>query len=226
MSQASTNLVLLPGLGADHRIFESQRRAFPGLRIVERTDPAPRESLSAYAARLVERFSEPGTPYVLGGSSMGGMVALEMARHLRPAALVLIGSASSGREVRGWLRAVERLARPLPDVAIAAGRSLAPIGAPLFSSASRVNRRLFLEMLADTPTSFLRWASRAVVEWRPASLPDIPIHRLHGTRDTIIRPAEDATLLAGAGHLVNLSHPGATNAWLRGVLAPIARSSP
>ena len=225
MSDADTipRLVLLPGLGADARIFEPQRRAFPGLRVVERIEPVPGESLAGYAARLAGQFHEPAAPYLLGGSSMGGMVAIEMARHLRPAAVVLIGSGSSGLAVRGWLRAVERLARPLPDLAIDAGRAFTPLAAPLFSSAGRVNRRLFLDMLADTPTSFLRWASRAIVGWRPESLPELPIHRIHGTRDHILRPPRDpaAVLVPGAGHLVNLSHAKETNTWLAGVVGSL-----
>ena len=220
-SGGRSSLILLPGLGADRRVFEPQRAVFPDMVVIERIEPHERESLEGYATRLAGRFEDPARPYVLGGSSMGGMVALEMARSLRPAAVVLIGSASTGRAVRGWLQAVERASRPLPDWSIEVGRMLAPIGSPLFSSAGPVNRRLFLDMLADTPTGFLRWASRAIIGWDPESLPDVPIHRLHGSRDHIIRPPapDHAEIVAGAGHLVNLSHPERTNSWLSGVLA-------
>ena len=209
-------VVLLPGLGADGRLFGAQKRAFPGLRVLERMEPEGRESLAAYAARLAERFEEPEGPYILGGSSMGGMVALEMARLLRPSAVVLIGSALSGGEVWGWLRAVERAARPLPGGAIEVGRWLTPLGAPLFCSAGRENRGLFLDMLAGTPTGFIRWASRAVTAWRPETLPVAPIHRIHGSRDIIIRPPRESAgvIIRGAGHLLSLSHAEETNAWL------------
>ncbi len=155
-------VVLLPGLGADGRLFGAQKRAFPGLRVLERMEPEGRESLAAYAARLAERFEEPEGPYILGGSSMGGMVALEMARLLRPSAVVLIGSALSGGGVWGWLRAVERAARPLPGGVIEAGRWLTPLGAPLFCSAGRENRGLFLDMLAvNQPEVMIGHAAKA-----------------------------------------------------------------
>lgn len=217
-------LLLLPGLGADGRLFEPQRAAFPGLRVIERIEPDGVEPLAVYAARLAASIEEPEGPYILGGSSMGGMVALEMARLLRPSAVVLLGSAVSGAEVRGWLRAVECLAHPLPDAVINFGRLLSPLGAPLFGSSGPDSRGLFLDMLAGTPTSFIRWASRAVIGWRPGTLPDVPVHRIHGARDIIIRaPGEGrATIVAGAGHLVNLSHPAVVNGWLRGVVGALA----
>lgn len=217
MPPSQASVVLIPGLGADHRLFGPQKRAFTNLRIPEWIEPERGESLERYASRMADSVDEPDRPYVLGGVSMGGMLALEMARKLRPSALVLIGSAKSGREVRSWLRLSEAVCRPLPDIVINAGRSLAPVAAPLFSSAGHGNRSLFLDMLRDTPTSFIRWASRAITAWRPESMPGVPTHRIHGAWDRIIRPpsGSDATIVPRAGHLINLSHAREVNRLIR-----------
>ena len=79
----SPRLVLLPGMGADERMFEEQRAAFPGLIVPPWLPARKRESLRDYAARMAETIRVE-RPFYLGGVSMGGMVALEMARYLKP----------------------------------------------------------------------------------------------------------------------------------------------
>ena len=83
-------LVLLPGLGADARQWMPQKRAFPHL-----LTPAWTASRRRHAGQLfgpAGRDHPGGMPPVLGGSSFGGMVAWEMARHLHPIGVILIGS--------------------------------------------------------------------------------------------------------------------------------------
>ena len=91
MPRADLNVIFLPGLGADGRLFASQREVFPDLITPPWLPPAPHEDLAQYAVRLA------GTlplirPLFLGGCSFGGMAAYEMARILKPDALVLMGS--------------------------------------------------------------------------------------------------------------------------------------
>lgn len=221
---AELRLVLVPGLGADARLFDMQREAFPDLFVPPWIEPKPREPLPDYAARMAGALAEVGRPRVLGGASFGGMLALEMARILRPRALALIGSAYSGREVARWLRLVERVGHPLPTPVIDAARTLTPLVAPIVSSASRINLALFLDMLRNTPTPFLRWAGGAIRRWRfEGSLP-CPVHRLHGSADFIIRPppSDGVRWIEGGGHVLSMSHPEETNEFLRGALEQAA----
>jgi pimeloyl-ACP methyl ester carboxylesterase len=215
--QVPHRLVLLPGLGADSRLFDLQRAEFPDIVVPPWLEPEPGEELPAYAARLAQTVREPDDAYVLGGASFGGMLALEMARLLRPGAVVLIGSAFSGREVCRWLRWLECVGHPLPTGAINAGRTLTPMVAPIFSSASRCDLDLFLDMLNQTPTRFLRWAGRAIMRWTFQGELACPVHRIHGAADFVIQPprANGVRLVNGAGHVLSMTHPEETNAFLR-----------
>src|SRR4051812_39953876 len=87
-------IVLLSGMAADERLFEPQMEAFRNLRVQPWIDPLPRESIRAYAARLAPLI-DPGVPCIVGGASFGGVVALELAQHLRSLACILIGSIHS-----------------------------------------------------------------------------------------------------------------------------------
>ena len=74
-------LILLPGLGADHRLLEPQRAAFPQLIVPPWIPPRKHESLPQYAERMAETVTPPhDVPLVLGGVLFGGMLAYEMAR--------------------------------------------------------------------------------------------------------------------------------------------------
>ena len=96
-------IILLPGMAADDRLFRLQRDALAGLTIPAWIEPCGREPLIAYAGRLAT-WIDPGGPCFVGGASFGGMVALEMAVHLRAEACFLIASIRSGRELPWQLR--------------------------------------------------------------------------------------------------------------------------
>jgi pimeloyl-ACP methyl ester carboxylesterase len=93
-----TTVVLLPGMAADERLFEPQRRAFPNLIVPPWIEPEPCEPLAAYARRMAARLNSSDL-LLIGGVSFGGIVALEMADHLGLAECVLISSIRSPAEM-------------------------------------------------------------------------------------------------------------------------------
>ncbi|WP_425553184.1 alpha/beta fold hydrolase [Hymenobacter algoricola] len=100
-------LYLIPGLGADERVF---RDLLPRLRgethVMPWLTPAPAETLPGYAARVAEGIA-PGQPCFVVGVSFGGVVALEIGR-LRPHATVVL---VSGIPTAGALPPLLRLMR-------------------------------------------------------------------------------------------------------------------
>jgi pimeloyl-ACP methyl ester carboxylesterase len=152
-------------------------------------------------------------PFDLGGSSFGGMVALELARHLSPRHVFLFGSCRSPHSVARSLRTLRRLAPAVPDRLLHPPRLLRPIVARWFGATSAAHVHLFAEMLAATPTAFIRWASKAVFSWPGVAELPMPIHHVHGDRDRLIpiRRVQPDLVIRGAGHLLNLTHPDAVN---------------
>src|SRR5260221_587394 len=120
-------LLLLPGVGADRRLFDAQRSCAANLRVIEWIDPvAPDEPLTNYARRLASTI-EPSLPFVLGGASFGGMVALEVARHIQPDAVILIGSCRSPSSLPAIYRFLRALSDLVPDSLFAHSFSLSPL---------------------------------------------------------------------------------------------------
>src|SRR4051812_8548731 len=107
-------IILLPGMAADERLFRLQRAALPALVTPAWIEPRDREPLGVYAARLA-RCVDPGGPCFIGGASFGGMVALEMAAHLRAEACFLIASVRAARELPWRFRVLRPIARLGPE---------------------------------------------------------------------------------------------------------------
>jgi pimeloyl-ACP methyl ester carboxylesterase len=216
---ASARLILLPGLGADHRLFGPLRGTFPRLEVPAYPPPERGESLARFAERLAERL-DPRPPFHLGGSSMGGMIALEMARRLRPEALFLIGSCRDGRAIAAGRSVIGRVLPRLPTFLYRLGRIAAPRMVGQWGRMSPGHRRLFLRMLADCSPGFLKWGMTAILSWPgpPAGAgPRCPVHHIHGGADPLLPPrfVKPDEIIEGAGHLIALTRPGRVARFIR-----------
>ncbi len=215
-------LVLLPGLGADCRQWEPQAAAFPSLMVPPWIPPLRGDTLPSYAARWPETVPRR-KPLVLGGSSFGGMLACEMARHLQPRAVILVGSCRSPNALnRGvlWLRPI--LCR-IPCWGIRTAKPLAPLAVQTFRNLKPEFRRLCATMFKAADPQWMRWAIGAILGWQPTPLADTPVFQIHGRRDRMIRASMVAAdcLLPDGGHLLNLSHAAQVNDFIRKVFASV-----
>lgn len=212
MTDVTLPLFVLSGIGGDERLFDAQR-AVRDIRPIKWILPAnAQEPLAHYAARLAREI--PITePFGLGGSSFGGMIALELARHLAPQHVFLFGSCRSPNAVAPLLRALRSLAAISPDRLLHPPRMLQPLLARWFGATTPAHVDLFAQMLMTTPTAFIRWASSAIFAWPGVVELPMPIYHVHGDRDRLIpvRRVQPDRVIDGAGHLLNLTHADAVN---------------
>jgi pimeloyl-ACP methyl ester carboxylesterase len=240
MSQQHPKLILLPGLGTDERLFEPQRKAFPDLWVPPWILPKDNEGLADYAARMADiivgglsQFSRreketvplgPSVePFVLGGMSMGGMIAYEIARHVKPRALILIASCHTLKGVNGFLRAAGHLWPVVPVGAFKVAKFVSLPVLRTFGALTPDQRKLCGKMFSEMDSRFMHWAIKAVLDWNPAPLEETPIFHIHGARDQII-PAKYVSadkIIPDGGHMINLSHADAVNAYIGNVIANI-----
>jgi pimeloyl-ACP methyl ester carboxylesterase len=211
---------MLSGMAADERLFEPQLAHFPSLRVQPWVKPLPGESIRSYAARLA-KLANPGQPCLVGGASFGGIVAMEMAAHLRALGCVLIGSVRSPVELSLKWRMMWPLAILGPDRLA----MLALLG-------SRIGRRLLRggtvrrwQRLSQPEASFVRWAMCALARWRPRpTLGRVPLFQIHGAADrtlpvSLTRPD---VIVPSGGHALTLFSPAAVNAFLEDVVRKIS----
>lgn len=221
-AQLRPRLVLVPGLGVDSRLFYRQREEFPDAIVPVWLQPERRETLARYAERLAAaavRGVERGT-VVVGGLSLGGMLALEMSRLLDARAVVLIASCRSPRAVCGPLHWAERLGRAIPPVVVGWALGLAPLVCGRGGGIGPADRKVLSEMVSQVPVPLLRWGARAIMEWPGAEHVDAPVHHIHGDHDWVIplRCVKPTVVVPGGSHVLNLSHPREVNRLLKEVV--------
>ncbi|MBX3390885.1 MAG: alpha/beta hydrolase [Phycisphaeraceae bacterium] len=217
------SLVLLPGLGADQRLFDPQRRHFPNLISLPWFEPLARESLASYAVRMSERIRDSvpaNSRIVLGGVSFGGMLAAEMAPLLKPDAVVLIGSALHPSEISFKLRTMAFAGKWMPVPPRATTRIMGRTFIRTLGPMKREHRHFLETMIDAAPFSFLRWAGNAIFGWEGRAKFGCKLVRLHGDRDRIIPLPRNGLIhiIRGAGHVPNVSHADEVNEHLHATL--------
>jgi pimeloyl-ACP methyl ester carboxylesterase len=205
--------VVLPGAGSAGLVWEAA---------AERLDaavlPVPDESdVIAMAAALEPVIADVPRPRVIVGTSLGAMVALEVARRIDIDGLVLIAAGFGIAVADAVLEWVE--ANP-PDLLEKMARS---------GLADRSDRELAAIRLADFAARgqpVLLNHLRALAAYRPEPLePSPPTVVLWGQHDHGVPLADHAELalrcggvlvpIEGAGHAPFLERPDETVAWIR-----------
>jgi pimeloyl-ACP methyl ester carboxylesterase len=205
-------LILLSGMSANERLFRYQNAAFPNLVIPSWIEPDPKERLAVYAERLA-RLIDPGVPCFVGGVSFGGIVALEMVPHLPTKACFLIGSIRSPAQLPWQMRLFRPLSRLTPDQF--AQLTALCLRLPKPSLPGRTYRQLV--RYAEPSANFLRWATLAVLAWRPLRSGTTPVYHIHGELDRTlpVRLTTPDVIVRGGDHMLPFTFPEQVNAFLQ-----------
>jgi pimeloyl-ACP methyl ester carboxylesterase len=190
----------LPGMGADNRMFPHPWSELPDF-IAHDWPPYRGEgTIGDFSDTLVETFGiEDGDTLV--GSSLGGMVACEIAKIRKLGDLFLVGSAVNKTEVNRLLAIIHPLAY------------IAPIEWLKFSAGSIPSD--LAQMFSSTDASFIRSMCAAIFDWDGLGEHKLRCHRIHGKKDFVIPPPEKADLLLDGGHLISITHAAQCAGYVR-----------
>lgn len=197
-------LYCIPGMGTDQRAFQ---RLVPLLSpelevqyLLHQPPAHSRESLRDYADRLRAELPIEGEAPIFLGVSLGGPIAVELARHF-PKALVVLISTYKQREEEPVLF---KLARKVPLYRWIPYRytcQVVPWAAHRSGICTLEESQLLETMFRDSNAAHFAWARGAIVHWANDWVPSNHIH-INGTRDHIFyRANPQAThLIQGGTH--------------------------
>lgn len=176
------HIYLISGLGSDERVFRYLDLDAYTVHYIQWIPPYRKESLAAYAARLINQITTPDP--ILIGLSMGGMIAVEIGKLISTEKIILISSAKTAAELPvyfGFFGKL-RLHRYLPDFLLLRPNK---IFYNLFGVYNKREKVILRDVLRDTDPKFARWAMDAILEWGNSETRGKVIH-IHGTNDKII----------------------------------------
>ena len=216
-------LYMIPGAGTDERMYAPQCDSISELIPVPWLPPLSlTEPIESYARRLAQTIDQT-SPYALGGVSLGGMIAQEMAQILNPTALILIASCHTSMALPITHRLAGRLERWLPDWY---NKSVLWVLSRIVLLVRNPYSRIISQMLATMPPRLVRWQEGAAVTWAGNLSFTIPVFHLHGTRDLII-PCKNVcpTETIKGGHLISGRQYKQVNAFILRALKSLENKS-
>lgn len=217
-------LIFLPGLGGNERMFFRQMPDFPDAQALNFMPHQGREDLASYCARWAQSGDFPQGS-LLVGVSMGGFMALELAKHLNSPAVILVASCRRFFWPHLRYRMLEPFAQWVPDqfrqsISAWTARHLMKRLENGWDASVEEN---FLDMLEEKNHAFFRWSAHAAAVYiaqRRWDLPSSQIFQIHGSKDHVISYQADELdqLIEGGGHLINMTHAPAVNHFIKNCL--------
>jgi len=203
MNIVTKNIYCISGLGADERAFE--RLAINGyaLQHLKSIDPLNNETLSSYAARMLEQVKDENP--VLLGLSFGGMIAVEVAKHIAVEKLILISSVKTCNEIPKWMRVAGTLNL----------HKFIPIKTNRFTEKAD-DRRMGIETIEEknfvdhyrknANQKYIDWAIGQILNWRNALVPENTFH-IHGENDRMfpLKNIQPTHIIKNGTHIMILN---------------------
>ncbi|HWD88164.1 MAG TPA: alpha/beta hydrolase [Mucilaginibacter sp.] len=210
-------VILIPGLGADYRVFQNiDLSGYEVINIIW-LEPEKADTLTSYAQNLIDHYHIRSAD-ILIGNSLGGMLSIEIAKKIHPRKTVLISSIKTVHEAP----ASHRWYRRIPLYKLLPSRLYTSTGFLVRFAMGKVSKKhhaLFIDMLKKTSPSFARWAIGAILHWNNEIIPE-HVYHIHGNKDRIFpyKRVKDATIIKGGTHLMVMNKPKELNNWLKNIL--------
>jgi len=184
-------LYLLPGLGANKHMYGYHWQNKSNIKLIDWPEYSGEKTLQEVALRIIIKNSLTSTDYI-GGSSLGGMVALEIFKKLRNPKVVLLGSAFSPAEVSPLLLNLSPLTKSITPNFIQ-------------QLMGNIDNKL-LEKFPKNNTNFIIAMCSAILNWEGYNGDITNILRIHGENDWVITCPTNCLIIRNAGHQIAISN--------------------
>lgn len=192
----------IPGLGLNAQIFEHLQFKDCDLKIIEWIEPLKKESLSNYAKRISQQLEEGEV--VLIGHSFGGVLAQEIAQHLRVNHIFLISSIKSPKQLPFSFKLLSMFSL----YKLVSRQSILitfPLWAHINGYVSKNLRSIFRDSMKTHSSYYLQWSLKEISNWQGTVQKMPPITQIHGNADLTFplkKITEPLHVIKGGNHLM------------------------
>lgn len=208
---------LIAGMGADTRIYNNIDLNGHDVTCVDWIEAHPTDTLATYSQKLIFQYDIKPNSIVVG-NSMGGMMAVEIAKFIPLQKVILISSIRTVDEAPAYFKFFRRFPvyKIIPDKLMKAGRVFIRLA---FGKMTNDDLWLFNDMLVKTSPKFLKWAMYAVLHWDNKTIPP-NLYQISGDKDAVFpyKLLKAATIVKGGSHIMIFDKAKQINKWLKEVL--------
>ncbi len=201
------------GIASDERLFKYQLAAVENSVYLPFPKHEKKDTMETYVRKFIPLIDR-SQPFNLIGNSMGGIMTMELIKHIQPEKVVLISSIKSRSEMPAKLKILKYTYahKLLPGTGF--------IGAIQYGSLFKPDvlktpalRKLAISMAKSNEPSFLYWCVNAIVNWQGTDDYRKDIIHIHGTKDEMFpfSKIKNAIPILGGTHQMMLNKHEAVN---------------
>ena len=198
-SRGHKPIYLIPGIGADYRIYS--KIALPGYDVhhVAWVKPLKDETIEDYAKRISTQVKHEAPVFI--GLSFGGLIAAEFHKLFPGSKFILISTIASRHELPWYAKLGAAIGLNHWIHKRWFKKSNAMIRW-IFSVRDGDTRKLFDAILADADADFLVWAFYELLHWKGNG--HERLHHIHGNKDRLIpvRNVSADMIVNGGSHMM------------------------
>lgn len=215
------DLYLLPGLGADHRLFGRLDLRGHSVHYLDWPTMPEGSTLKDYATQLAGQVDR-SKQHVLIGVSMGGMVAQELAGMTNPARTIIISSWKGRQEMPLHIRILKGT-HPERVLTSTVLKQTLPLARWQMGVEAPEDVALFDELLHVHGVDQLKTQINACVTWEGPAKPVEHLVHIHGDHDRLmpIAQVKGAIAIPGGSHFMVLAQPKAVQEQVLTALADL-----
>jgi len=210
---------MVAGLGADSRLYKNV--VLPdGFEAIP-TDwllPANDDTLTSYAQKIVNHYDIKPNDIVIG-NSLGGMIAVEIAKQVKLSKVILISSIKTISEAPAYFKVF----RSVPVYKAIPQKLMTNAGVFIelvFGRMAPADLALFKSMLSNSSPVFLKWAMHAVLYFNNQD-EILNLYHIIGDKDLVFpykKIKNPTAIVKGGTHIMMFDMPAEINKLLAGIL--------
>jgi pimeloyl-ACP methyl ester carboxylesterase len=214
-----TKVFLIPGLGADPRLYKNVvlpagYERSPVAWVV----PDENDTLTSYAQKLISHYDIRDNSIVIG-NSLGGMIAVEIAKQVKLKKVILISSIKTADEAPWYFKVFQNVPvyKPIPASIM---NKVGFMVKPIFGDMNKEDLAIFKSMLGNSSPVFLKWAMHAVLYFNNAE-PIPNLYHIIGDKDQVFpwkKIKNPTAIVKGGTHIMMFDRAEEINELLAGIL--------